>query len=226
MVISHSNVERVTVKILFMDKEEAHLLSFSIFFFYLTTSELFTAVVSPASSLCPISYHPVSALLPCCILHLLLGVPAVVPSLFFSTLHHCAGVIYISFYLEYLLVCINIYIFIENCKCPSQTNKSKTETDTWSIREIAMTAKPSKAKADQEEFRQGRPDTRLSSASQTQDRAYGLLRATAIPYYYTATNKELIDFLFRCIYSLLTGKNSPAKLSRIHVVPLCSGGEL
>lgn len=34
-----------------------------------------------------------------------------------------------------------------------------------------MTAKPSKAKADQEEFRQGRPDTRPSSALQTQDKA-------------------------------------------------------
>jgi len=40
---------------------------------------------------------------------------------------------------------------------------------------------------------------------------------------FTATKKELITFLFCCVYLRLTGKNSPAKLGRIHVARLCSG---
>lgn len=147
------NIEYVTAKFLFTAQDEAHLLAF------LCNWPLVNCLQLPclqcqacAPSLTPLCLHS-SLLHPappsqCCCWH---------TNLYFSALHHCAGVINIPSYPEQLLVtvlCVTVQI--------SLTNKSEPERDIRPTRETAITAKAIKAKADQEEFRQGKPDLPLS----------------------------------------------------------------
>lgn len=178
---------------------------------------MFTAVASPMPSLCPISHPPMSVPL----LHLLPHVPAAIPSPDFSTLHHCAGVVNIPLYLEPCLLLLSV----EKCRSPSQTNKCKTETGTWSVTEIATAVKMSKANADQEEFRQDRPDVPPSwgLANSGQTLWPFTCKGNTVLQGFTATNKELMVVLFCCIYLLSTRKNPLAKLGRIHAVLLWGG---
>lgn len=113
--------------------------------FRLTTSGLFTAAVTPVSVLHPISYipcfhpsllHPAPPSHPCC--HS--------KPVFLHTSSLCWSH-------KYPILPRTPACYCCLSKSPSQTNKSKPETDSWSVTEIAIPAKPSEAKADQQEIR-------------------------------------------------------------------------
>lgn len=129
---------------------------------YLAAVEMFIAVGSPVPGQGPISYHPFIPRLHSsvmCSIFPFLKADAITPGLCFSTLYHCVWAINISFHIQNN--CLLKYLY-RTMVVPhkGKQKRKKLTTDTWSIRETAVTARPNEIKlqACQEKLRYNKPD--------------------------------------------------------------------
>lgn len=129
-------------------------------FFYLTISELFIAVRFPVPSLCPVSYQPVPALL-CCILHLHLSQPLLL--WYRPVFHYAASVLWSCKYLVPCRKTSRYFCLSKTMVVPpdDKRNWSRLAIDTWSVGEVAVTAKlnETKLQAGQEKYWQSKPQS-------------------------------------------------------------------